>query len=262
MRRICVLALCTVLALLPQLSAQEAKKEPKAGEEREFEIFKGVKMKFCWVPSGKATLGSLLGEKGRFDIEREHDYETKGFWLGKYEVMQAEWKGVMGNEPSHFKGAQLPVERVSWDDCQKFIEKCKVTGLKVKLPHEDEWEYACRGGKGNKQPFYWGDTLNGDKANCDGTRPYGTEVKGPSLRKTTEVGSYEKLAPHPWGLCDMHGNVWEWCDNLFSKESGARVLRGGSWYFDSTSCRAAARISHSPDIGIFSYGFRVCLVLD
>ena len=269
------------------------KKEPKAGEEREFEIFKGVRMKFCWVPAGEAQLGSPKAERAsvmkrlvelKFAKEGEEPewlkseaeevrgkFTTKGFWLGKYEVTQEQWKKVMGNEPSHFKGAQLPVETVSWKDCQKFIEKCQVAGLKVKLPHEDEWEYACRGGRGNKQAFYWGDTLNGDKANCAKTL-YHNARKGALMQKlprmkesdpkTTEVGSYESKAKHPWSLCDRHGNVWEWCDNLHSKEGTTRVLRGGSWVVNPFGCRAAYRFGYSPVNRGNGFGFRVCLASD
>lgn len=221
---------------------------PVDGEERTFEIAKGVKMIFCWIPAGKA----MLGESG---TKKEHEFESNGFWMGKYEVTQAQWEAIMGKNPSEFKGANLPVETVNWEDCQEFIKKCSVSGLKVQLPHEDQWEYACRGGKGNKQAFYWGNTLNGDKANCDGEYPYGTDKKGAFLGRTTEVGSYEKVAPHLWNLCDMHGNVWEWCENSHTKEGWDRVFRGGSWGHFSLYCLAAcrswfSRTSVSNDLGL------------
>ena len=253
MRRFGIFALYAVLAWTPLLSAQGGKTEPKAGEEREFEIFKGVQMKFCWVPAGKSKLGEP-------ESKEEKEYETKkGFWLGKYEVTQGEWKKVMDAEPSKFKGAQLPVESVSWDDCQEFLKKCKVAGLKLKLPHEDEWEYAYRGGLGNKQAFYWGDSLNGDKANCDGNYPYGTATKGDYEAKTTEVGKYEKQAPHPWGLCDMSGNVLEWCDNLRSSGDSGRVYRGGSWYYYAWFCRSAFRYWNDAALSINILGCRLAL---
>ncbi len=223
---------------------------PDAGEEREFEIFSDVKMKFCWIPAGKAILGSPENEEGSYRDEYEREFQTNGFWMGKYPVTQAQWMGVMeGHNPSHFKGIifaylkteNLPVERVNRYDCQKFIEKCGVSGLKLRLPHEDQWEYACRGGKGNKQAFYWGNTLNGDKANCRGTMPYGMDKKGTYLARTSEVGSYEKIAPHPWGLCDMIGNVWEWCENANVRETSRRVLRGGGWDSKPENCRSAKR---------------------
>ncbi len=233
---------------------------PVDGEEREFEIFNSVKMKFCWIPAGKAMLGSPESRKGRCRDEAEHEFETNGFWLGKYQVTQAQWEAVMGNNPSYFKGANLPVEQVSWDNCQEFIKKCKLAGVKVRLPHEDQWEYACQSGRGNMQPFYWGDTLNGDKANCKGIVPYGTDKKGAYKEKTTEVGGYEKEAPHPWNLCDMHGNVWEWCDNLYMKEEELHiVVRGGGWGNDSEDCRSSVRIGVTPNFCGYSLGFRLII---
>ncbi len=245
---------------------------PVDGEEREFEIFKKTKMKFCWIPAGEAQLGSPKEEqdyiaKTFFDgsryewLEDEAEavrgiHKSNGFWMGKYPVTQSQWKTVMGNSPSMFKGANLPVEQVDWNNCQDFMKKCNVSGLKLQLPHEDQWEYACRGGRGNKQAFYWGDALNGDKANCDGTIPYGTNKKGDWLRSTTEVGSYEKVAPHPWNLCDMIGNVGEWCENLYTKESSFRVLRGGSWGNIPWNCRLSVRDWHYPWYRNSVLGFR------
>ncbi len=231
---------------------------PDAGEEREFEIFSDVKMKFCWIPAGKAILGSPETEYYRSFDEKEHEFETAGFWMGKYPVTQFQWKAVMGKNSSLFKGDNLPVERVNWDDCQDFIEKCDI--LKLRLPHEDQWEYACRGGKGNKQAFYWGNTLNGNRANCCGSYPYGTDKKGARLRKTTEVGSYEKVAPHPWRLCDMIGNVDEWCENPYTEQSPTdRVIRGGNWESMPQVCRSAYRFW----AGMFSrdshFGFRLII---
>jgi formylglycine-generating enzyme required for sulfatase activity len=259
----------------------------KPGEVREFEIANGVKMEFCWIPAGKATLGSPKEEKERDSYELEHEYETKGFLLGKHPVTQAEWKAVMGDNPSWFQPegsgkdklqkdkildtSRFPVEEVSWDDCQEFlvlvnkrVGAAKVFGQagKFVLPHEDEWEYACRGGKGNKQAFYFGNELNGTQANCDGNFPYGRDKKGDYKERPTEVGSYAKEHPHPWGLCDMHGNVWQWCENLCEKSKGRRALRGGAWHLDPAYCRAAYRGMPSPADRLNVYGFRVCFRLD
>ncbi|WP_020469980.1 formylglycine-generating enzyme family protein [Zavarzinella formosa] len=253
--------------------------EPKAGEEREFEIAKGVKMKFCWIPAGKATLGSPEDEAGRHFLEKEHVLETKGFWLGKYEVTQGEWNGLMGEPKPPVKppepkdappkielpskiavGPALPIDEISWKDCQKFIEKCGVKGMKVRLPNEDEWEYACRGGKGNKNAFYWGGELNGDKANCNAEHPYGTKTKGMSPGKVMPVGSFEKIAPHPWGLCDMHGNVSEWCDNFYDEKSQTRSMRGGHYFNDPELCRAACRNALEPARRFWGSGFRLALI--
>jgi formylglycine-generating enzyme required for sulfatase activity len=128
------------------------------------------------------------------------------------------------------------------------------------LPLEDEWEYACRGGKGNKQAFYFGNILNGTQANCDGTKyMYGTDVKGNCKDRTMEVGSYAKESPHPWGLCDMHGNVWQWCDNKYDPEDNDMVLRGGSWSDTARYCRSAFRFRFAPDQSDSAIGFRVCV---
>ena len=246
--------------VVPKVALITASGELTAGESREFEIAKGMKMTFCWIPAGKAPLGSPAGEKERRDDEKEHEFATKGFWLGKYEVQQSEWEGVMGDNPSQFKGATLPVENVSWEDCQKFIGKCEVKGLKVKLPHEDEWEYACRGGKGNTQAFYWGDGLSGDKANCDGRFRYGTATKREFKEKTTPVGTYKDKAPHPWELCDMSGNVREWCENMHTTKDSVRVLRAGSWFSQACHCRSAHRESMDTYQRYDDIGFRLALV--
>jgi formylglycine-generating enzyme required for sulfatase activity len=258
-------------------------KELKAADELEFEIADGVKMKFCWIPSGKAILGSPKEEKGRNDDENEHEFVTNGFWLGKYPVTQAEWKAVMGDNPSAFNGKKInmargmdtsrfPVEKVSWNDCQKFLEivnkRCGVARVfgkmgKFTIPLEDQWEYACRGGKGNKQVFYFGNELNGTQANCSGFFPYGTDKKGNDKERTTEVGSYAKDWPHPWGLCDMHGNVWQWCQNKSEPGNDLLAYRGGSWVNFATDCRSAARrVKNNADDRDSSIGLRVCLSLE
>ncbi len=230
---------------------------PAPGEEREFNLTDNIKMKFCWIPAGKAMLGSPESEEGRFQDEEEHEFETNGFWMGKYPVTQSQWMKIMNNNPSYFNGDNLPVETVSWNDCQKFMNACNVLGAKGKLPNEDQWEYACRGGEGNKKPFYWGYMLNGDKANCFGEDPYGTNTTRRPLRKTTEVGSYEKEAPHPWGLCDMSGNVWEWCENSYNEENRFQILRGGCWSSPAMYCRSSYRIPYIKSYNDFTIGFRL-----
>lgn len=254
-------------------------KGPNAGEERDFDIAKGVQMRFCWVPGGRAKLGSPITEKEREPVslpEAEHEFTTRGFWLGKYEVTQGQWTEVMGNNPSAFAATGtdandrgrvkeletkwFPVEQVSWEDCQAFLKKVNTSGGAKRgrfgLPHEDEWEYACRGGKGNGQAFYWGNALNGKEANCNGDLPYGVATKGPNLQRPEVVGSYARDYPHRWGLCDMHGNVWEWCENEYS--AGRRALRGGSWFGVADLCRSANRNGNAPDNRSSTQGFRVC----
>jgi serine/threonine protein kinase len=259
----------------------------KGGDLAEVEIAAGVKMKFCWIPPGKATLGSPATENGHDDSEKEHEYTSRGFWLAKFPVTQEEWRALMKDNPSYFNPDQndikkagiqdtshFPVENVCWDDpndrkhsAQEFLRTlnfsvkapAKMGKGKFALPLEDDWEYACRGDLGNKRPFYFGDELNGDLANCDGDAPFGTEVKGPYKERTTQVGEYEKVAPHPWGLCDMHGNVWQWCENSYENDKDSRVLRGGSWGNAAQECRSAHRNSSAPDRhSELNYGFRVC----
>jgi formylglycine-generating enzyme required for sulfatase activity len=281
----------------PGTSADPGGKTRTPGEVIEVEIAPGVRMKFCWVPPGEAQLGSPGAERQevlrQIGKDKEPDwlaaeeekvrgrFSTKGFWLGKYPVTQEEWRALMKDNPSpsFFKPGQdkvkedgitdtsrFPVDNVSWTDCQEFLKKLNAAAVvpaamgqgSFVLPHMDEWEYACRGGKGNRQPFYFGDRLNGDLANCNGNHPYGTEVKGEDKHRTTEVGGYERAAPHPWGLCDMHGNVWQWCDNLDDKNADTRVLRGGSWIDDAWLCRAAHRVCAASGARHDAYGCRAC----
>ncbi len=291
-----LLALAQVIS--PELVAAPLPPGPKPGDTREFPIAAGVKMVFSWIPPGTAQLGSPKTEQDfltrtEFDGKRPdwmHDedeaargeFKSKGFWLGKYEVTQGEWTAVMGSNPSEFAATgsdedarnrlegldtnRFPVERVSWDDCELFLKKVNEFAGRQRgrfvLPHEDEWEYAYRGGKRNGRAFYWGDTLNGTEANCRGNVPYGGAEKGSYLERTTEVGSYERKSPHPWGLCDMAGNVWEWCDNKFSQLNDCRILRGGSWNFYARYCRAANGIGRMPGTRSSYCGFRVCSRLD
>jgi formylglycine-generating enzyme required for sulfatase activity/serine/threonine protein kinase len=270
----------------------------KPSEVSEFQIADDVKMKFCWIPPGEAQLGAPKEELDYIAKEfyahlsewpvwmasetenARGKYTSKGFWLGKYTVTQAQWQAVMSKNPSHFVPTtekikkdgitntdHFPVETVSFGDCHKFLKLLnerggeKVFGKQGKfvLPHEDEWEYACRGGLGNGKPFYFGNILNGVQANTNGMFPYGTAEKGPFKERTTRVGEYEDKFPHPWGLCDMHGNVRQWCANTFNVAETDRAVRGGDW---STKypykCRAAYRSSMKPDKSDESTGFRVC----
>ena len=238
----------------------------------------GVEMAFAYCPPGSFLMGSPESEAERLDDELQHEVRlTKGFSCGVYPVTQAQWRAVMGTDPSHFKGDDLPVEQVSWDDAQAFCAQVReLTGTAVRLPTEAEWEYACRGG--TTTPFYWGAELNGTQANCNGNVPYGTETAGPYREGTSSVGSNVKGFPHPWGLADVHGNVWEWCEDWYDAgyyarspavdpvcrdcEQMYRVLRGGSWYDLARNCRAADRGGNEPAIRFNNDGFRVVCCLD
>jgi formylglycine-generating enzyme required for sulfatase activity len=241
----------------------------------EVDIGGGQKMEFVRIPKGTFSMGAPDGEPMMEDNEKPQHYVeiSRDFYLGKYEVTQAQYRATMGENPSRFQSDRLPVENVNWNEAGKFCEALsKKIKRKASLPTEAQWEYACRAG--TTTPFSFGSKLNGVSANCDGTKPYGLNVSGTDLGKTTLVGSYP---PNPWGLYDMHGNVWEFCRDYFApydksqvrdpfqptpQRDAYRVLRGGSWTSFAKSCRSANRIWHHPDLRFDFAGFRVCLAID
>lgn len=244
--------------------------------EEEDEIAPGVKMAFVLVPPGKFRMGSPEGEADRSGDEVLHEVTiTQPFYLAKYEVTQEQYEAVTGKNPSQFKGGELPVEQVSWEEADAFAKELShKRGLKhlYRLPTEAEWEYACRGGRPSSQPFGIGDgqSLSSTQANFDGNLPYGGAKKGPYLEKTTPVGQYTANA---LGLHDMHGNVWEWCADWYGhypvrkvsdpsgpSEGSVRVLRGGGWGYRARFCRAADRSRNTPVHRSFSLGFRLARV--
>jgi formylglycine-generating enzyme required for sulfatase activity len=260
--------------------AHPPKKERRAGELEKVSLRSGVEMRFAWCPPGTFLMGSPPGEEGREPYQGADESQhrvtlTKGFWMGVTPVTQAQWQAVMGSNPSHFKGDDRPVEQVSWEDCQEFCQEfCKKFGAKVgkrfRLPTEAEWEYACRAG--TTTPFSFGETISTDQANYDGNYTYGRGKKGTYRQQTTSAGSFPKNA---WGLFDMHGNVWEWCQDWYGpypeedikdpqggNNGDARVLRGGSWCNFPAWCRAAARNRIAPANRHFLCGCRVVLCLD
>ena len=229
-------------------------------------ITNSVGMKLILIPAGEFVMGPAADEKGRDAKELQHRVRiTKPFYLGAYEVTQAEYQAVTGKNPSEFAASgsknaevagirteQFPVEYVSWDDANAFCRQLsEKEGKRYRLPTEAEWEYACRAG--TKTPFSFGNACNGREANCYGRQPYGTATEGPVLERTAAVGSYQ---PNRFGLYDMAGNVREWCTDWYADdyyghtplddpngpESGSvRVLRGGGYLNDAGSCRSAAR---------------------
>ena len=176
--------------------------------------------------------------------------EHKGLYFGKYEVTQAQWQEIMGNNPSYFKGdLSRPVEQVSWDDCQEFIEKLnartevKSAGITFRLPTKEEWEYACRAGSTGK----YGLLADGREGSLDEMGWY----RDNSGSKTHPVGQKK---PNAWGLYDMHGNVWEW---TASADGSLRICRGGSCYLNASNCESDSRRWRNP-VGWFNgLGFRL-----
>jgi formylglycine-generating enzyme required for sulfatase activity len=232
-----------------------------------------IGMKFVWIPPGTFLMGSPKEEKLRGEDETQHKITlTKGFYMGVYTVTQEQWQVVMGRNPSHFKGEKnLPVETVSWDDCQEFIKRLRETDKKrYRLPTEAEWEYCCRAG--TTTPFHFGATISADQANYFGKYVYGNGKKGVFRAKTTPVGSFPANA---WGLHDMHGNVLQWCQDWHGDYPRKEIVdpqgpdggqnrgqRGGSFDFSPQSCRSACRQSVAPGIRGRNIGFRLCFCAD
>jgi formylglycine-generating enzyme required for sulfatase activity/tRNA A-37 threonylcarbamoyl transferase component Bud32 len=243
--------------------------------EEEDELAPGVRMKFVLVPAGSFFMGSPAGEQDRFPDEVQHEVVIdRPFYLGKYEVAQAQYEAVLGPDrnPSYLKGADLPVESVSWTEATEYADaltKKRRDGLVYRLPTEAEWEYACRGGRPPSQPFGTsnGTSLSSDQANFVGDLPYGGAVKGKSVGRSTPVGSYPANA---LGLHDMHGNVWEWCADWYGPypagkatdpagpaDGSSRVNRGGGWSSSARFCRAAGRSMNVPGYRNDGLGFRL-----
>ncbi len=233
----------------------------------------GVTLDMVQIPGGTFTMGSPAEEKLRDNDESpQHQVTVQPFYMGRYEVTQAQYQAIMGNNPSNFKGQKRPVETVSWNDAVEFCKKLsQKTGRTYRLPSEAEWEYACRAG--TTTPFYFGETITTSLVNYNGNYPYGSAPKGEYRKQTTDVGTFP---PNTFGLYDMHGNVWEWCqDTWHSNYNGAptdgsawidnknrsRLLRGGSWVANSWVCRSAGRDSYNPGAVGNPVGFRVCAVV-
>jgi formylglycine-generating enzyme required for sulfatase activity len=232
------------------------------GSQFEVSLSAQVRQVFCFIPSGRFIMGSPADEEGRFDVEQQVEVTlTRPFWLAKTVVTQSQWEAVMGSNPSEFRGAEMPVENVSWEDAQSYIAKLNEKrvlpeGWKFALPTEAQWEYACRAGE--KGP-YSGGALDEVAWYCDN-----------SGGRTHEVAQKK---PNAWGLHDMHGNVWEWCadwledaplmggiDPAGPSSGDYRVFRGGSWSFDASYCRAARRNGDRPGLRLYLLGFRPALV--
>ena len=254
---------CIVIFTMAGTAFSETKEPPK---ELTVDLGGGVKLELVLIPAGEFLMGSPDSDKDADEKPQHRVRITKPFYLGKYLVTQEQWEAVMGNNPSYFKGPKNPVEQVSWDDCQKFLDKLnKRQGNpagKFVLPTEAQWEYACRAGSTTR--YYVGD----DEARLGDYAWYGKNSDG----KTHPVGGKK---PNPWGLYDMHGNVLEWCqdwedggyyarsptvDPMGAITGSYRVIRGGCWHFAAEICRSAYRLGHLPGDRTIDVGFRVSRV--
>jgi formylglycine-generating enzyme required for sulfatase activity len=238
-----------------------------------------LEMKFVPLPKGTFYMGWDGEKKKGVKTEIKEDFE-----IAVHLVTQGQWQAVMGNNPSHFsrdgvgkdkvkdiKDEDLkwfPVETVSWEDAQEFIKKLNEKeagrGYQYRLPTEAEWEYACRGGATSEEEcsfHYYLDKptndLSSKQANFAGNSPGGKADKGPDLERTTKVDSY---SPNKLGLYDMHGNVWQWCADLYDPKSSLRVFRGGSWCRSGLLCRASYRMGIDPRFRGTFIGFRLVRV--
>jgi formylglycine-generating enzyme required for sulfatase activity/serine/threonine protein kinase len=231
---------------------------PKGLQKEMLENFeKRIKLEMVLIPAGKFMMGTPASVMPRCNDEMQYEVTlTKPFYMGKYEVTQEQWEAVMGNNPCPFKESKFPVTNVSWNDCQEFIKKLNTkTDGGYRLPTEAEWEYACRAGT----DYRYGDNLTRSDANIDGSN-----IKA--------VGSYKANA---FGLYDMYGNVWEWCEDWFDKYPAGsimdpvgpangeyRVLRGGSFLNYVSDARSSFRYNINPNFRYFDRGFRLARTAD
>ncbi|MEC4806542.1 MAG: formylglycine-generating enzyme family protein [Jaaginema sp. PMC 1079.18] len=283
--------------------------EKRPGQASYFreDLGNGISLDMVYIPGGNFTMGAPAGEKKSKDREHpQHQVTLQPFFLGKYAITQAQWRAVaalpklhrdLDLDPSKFKGANRPVERVNWRDAVEFCARLSVaTGRQYVLPSEAQWEYASRAH--TTTPFHFGETITTEIANYNGNESYADNPKGEYRKQTTSVGSFP---PNSFGLYDMHGNIWEWCadpwhgnyvggtpdyrgaptngkvwdeecnDNRYQNypdslaslldNESTHILRGGSWDFDPWFCRSAYRYFNSyPDFRLNVIGFRVASI--
>ena len=233
-----------------------------------------ISQRMRWIPAGTFLMGSPIDETERREDEIQHEVSlTQGFWLADTCCSQSLWQVITGTNPSNFQddenlNRELPVESVSFEDVQDFITKLNARLDNIStfsLPSEAQWEYACRAG--TSTPFSFGDTISTEQANFNGNYPYAQAPKGECRSKTVPVKSFLR---NPWGLYQMHGNVWEWCSDRYAQyslvdvtdptgpESGSdRVVRGGSWFDDARNARSACRVGDDPGVRNNYLGFRL-----
>lgn len=259
----------------------------------EEQLSEDASLEMMYIRGGRFLMGSPKDELGRrYNEGPQHWVTVPQFFMSKYPVTQAQWRAVaslepieqgLDPEPSHFKSEQHPVECISWDDAMEFCDRLsQLTGRSYRLPSEAEWEYACRAG--TTTPFHFGETITTDLANYCGTDreidgksylgSYGQGHPGIYREQTTAVDEFGVF--NAFGLSDMHGNVWEWCLDLWHKnyqgapsngsdwvmggEPDKRILRGGSFGDDPSNCRSASRSWFYPVKGYGDVGFRVACI--
>jgi formylglycine-generating enzyme required for sulfatase activity len=255
-----------------QLGAEKKKlskiKRPSRPEDKG-EFTNSIGMKFVLIPAGTFMMGSPSNEPGRGDDEKQYRVTlNNGFYMQTTEVTQGQWHQVMGTRPWSGKdyvrdNPDHPAVYISWDDCQAFIRKItqKEGGSKYRLPTEAEWEYACRAGSTTRFHFGDNDSMLGDYAWYN-KNAY--DIGEKNARRVDSKG------PNAWGLYDMHGNVWEWCQDWYEdypsgsvtdpkgpSSGDSRVLRGGSWFDKPRYVRSAFRGGGAPGNGCYHLGFRL-----
>ena len=243
---------------------EDPQPEPGTGETKTYTA-NGVSFTMVGVEGGTFQMGatSEQGSDAESDEKPVHQVQLSSFSIGQTEVTQELWEAVMGANPSNWKGLKLPVEKVSWNDCQTFITKLnQLTGQQFRLPTEAEWEFAARGGTKSKGYKYSGSDTIGDVA----------WYYNNSSSKTHEVATKQA---NELGIYDMSGNVWEWCQDWYDSSyysssvinnptgpttsSSSRVIRGGGWYNGATHCRVAYRFRDTPASTNSYLGLRLAL---
>ncbi len=245
------------------------------------DLGKGINLEMVAIPTGTFTMGSPENELDRLAHEGpQHQVTVPDFYMGKYPVTQDQWQLIMGTNPSNFRGVNRPVDTVSWNEASEFCQVLsQKTGRNYRLPTESEWEYACRAG--TTTPFYFGETITTELANYRGTDiisesginsgQYALGPKGNYRQQTTEIG---KFSPNSFGLYDLHGNVLEWCQDIWqdsyenapadgtawieeNNQQSYRIVRGGSWVNIPKVCRSGSRGKYLPEYKNSAFGLRV-----
>ncbi len=234
-----------------------------------------IKLEMVEITGGLFLMGSDGKEHGRNKNEGpQHKVKVSDFYIGKYEITQAQWKTLMAANPSRYKGDDLPVDSVTWNDAVTFCRRLsKITGREYRLPTEAEWEYSCRAG--TTTPFAFGETILSSIVNYDGTPyPIKLNILGSYRGKTLPVGNFG--VANSFGLYDMHGNVWEWCQDVYHEnyhnapnngvawENGndteRKVVRGGNFFLSAYNSRSAYRVGYKADENLDCFGFRVVCI--